>query len=100
MGHHKWTKMVPSAWREGRWAIRSMLWINKDVEAEQMPIDSPDMTAAVLRLPGRRVLVVSVYVPCLDAEALREACKSIRMAVAKASRGSGTCAGCGGRGRL
>jgi hypothetical protein len=21
MGHHKWTKMVPSTWREGRWAI-------------------------------------------------------------------------------
>ena len=34
MGHHKWTKMVPSTWREGRWAIRSMLWINKDTEAE------------------------------------------------------------------
>jgi hypothetical protein len=41
MGHYKWIKMVPSIWREGRWAIRSMLWINKDVEAEQVPIDSP-----------------------------------------------------------
>lgn len=45
MGHHKWTKMVPSTWREGRWAIRSMLWINKDVEAEQVRIESPDLTA-------------------------------------------------------
>lgn len=35
MGHHKWIKMVPSTWREGRWAIRSMLWINKDIQAEQ-----------------------------------------------------------------
>jgi hypothetical protein len=34
MTHHKWRKMVPSTWREGRWAIRSMLWVNKDVEAE------------------------------------------------------------------
>ena len=25
MSHHKWTKMVPSVWREGRWPIRSML---------------------------------------------------------------------------
>lgn len=25
MGHHKWTKMVPPTYREGRWAIRSML---------------------------------------------------------------------------
>ncbi|KAK6810408.1 hypothetical protein RU639_013833, partial [Aspergillus parasiticus] len=29
MGHQKWTKLVPSAWREGRWAIRSMLAITK-----------------------------------------------------------------------
>ena len=43
MGHHKWIKMVPSTWREGRWAVRSMLWINKDVEAEQVPTGSPDI---------------------------------------------------------
>jgi hypothetical protein len=46
MGHHKWTKMVPSVWREGRWAIRSMLWVKKDVEAEQVPVDSPDIWRA------------------------------------------------------
>src|ERR1700761_3487487 len=43
MSHHKWTKMVPSIWREGRWPIRSILWINKDVEAEQVTIPSLDM---------------------------------------------------------
>jgi hypothetical protein len=63
MTHHKWRKMVPSTWREGRWAIRSMLWVNKDVEAEQIPIESPDITAAIVRLPGWLVLVASVYVP-------------------------------------
>jgi hypothetical protein len=51
MGHHKWTKIVPSTWREGRWAIQSMLWINKDVEVEQVSIKSPDLTAVVIRLP-------------------------------------------------
>ncbi|KAJ5152544.1 hypothetical protein N7492_009824 [Penicillium capsulatum] len=61
MGHHKWTKMVPSTWREGRWAIRSMLWINKDIEAEQVPIESPDLTAAVIRLPERLIFMASVY---------------------------------------
>jgi hypothetical protein len=40
-----------------------MLWVNNDVEAEQVPINSPDITAAIIRLPGRRVLVASVYVP-------------------------------------
>jgi hypothetical protein len=40
-----------------------MLWVNKEVEAEQVPIDSPDVTAAVIRLPDRLVLTASVYVP-------------------------------------
>jgi hypothetical protein len=40
MQHYKWTKMVPSSWREGRWPIRSMLWVNKEVEAEQVQIES------------------------------------------------------------
>ncbi|KIW35908.1 uncharacterized protein PV06_11780 [Exophiala oligosperma] len=43
--------------------IRSMLWINIEVEAEQVRIESPDMTAAVVRLPDRLILVVADYVP-------------------------------------
>lgn len=38
--HHKWTKMVPSTYLEGRWAIRSMLWIRNDLEADQVTIES------------------------------------------------------------
>ncbi|KAL2146339.1 hypothetical protein VTI28DRAFT_4364 [Corynascus sepedonium] len=48
-GHYKWIKMVPSTRKEG----------------------SPDMTAAILRLPDWRVLVVSVYVPKQDPQALQ-----------------------------
>ncbi|KAL2024729.1 hypothetical protein VTK56DRAFT_6930 [Thermocarpiscus australiensis] len=90
MGHHGWIKMVPSTWREGRWAVRSMLWVNKDVEAEQIPIQSPDMTAAILRLPDRRVLVVSVYVPREDDEALRDACDNLRKIITEVRRDAGT----------
>ena len=90
MGHHKWTKMVPSTWREGRWAIRSMLWVNKDVEAEQVPIESPDMTAAVIRLPERLVLVASVYVPGGDTQALRNTCDNLRKAVIDIRRDANT----------
>ena len=54
--------MVPTIWREGKWAIRSMPWVNKDTEAEQVPIESPDIIAAIVRLLGRLVLVASVYV--------------------------------------
>jgi hypothetical protein len=89
MGHHKWTKMVPRAFAEGRWAIRSMLWIRKDLEAEQVPIDSPDMTAAVIRLPGRRVLVLSVYVQGQEPRALRETCGQIGRVIEDARRGTG-----------
>ena len=90
MGHHKWTKMVPSAWREGRWPIRSMLWVNRDIEAEQVPIDSPDLTAAVIRLPERLVLVTSVYVPGGDAQALRDTCDHLRKAITEVRRKAGT----------
>lgn len=45
VGYHKWTKMASSTSREGRWVIRRMLWINKDVEAEQVLIESSDLLA-------------------------------------------------------
>ena len=70
MGHPNWTKMGPTVQRGDRWAFRSMLWIRKDIEAEQVPVQSSDLTAALLRLPDRSILVVSVYVEPQDAEAL------------------------------
>ncbi|KAJ5865178.1 uncharacterized protein N7529_007094 [Penicillium soppii] len=90
MGHHKWTKMVPSTWSEGRWAVRSMLWVNKDVEAEQVQIESPDLTAAVIRLPERRILIASAYVEGGNAAALNDACDHLRKAITKVQRDSGT----------
>ncbi|KAJ5556668.1 hypothetical protein N7494_000583 [Penicillium frequentans] len=89
MGHHKWTKMVPSTWREGRWAIRSMLWVNKDVEAEQVTIESPDLTAAVIRLPERLIFIASVYVEGGDSSALDDACGHLRRAIAMVRRDTG-----------
>ncbi|KAL3713494.1 hypothetical protein TMatcc_002197 [Talaromyces marneffei ATCC 18224] len=47
-----------------------MLWIWSDIEAEQIPVASPDLTAAILQLPDRAVLVVSVYVEGNNEEAL------------------------------
>jgi exonuclease III len=40
-----------------------MLWIRNDLEARQIAVDSADITAAILHLPDRSILVVSVYVP-------------------------------------
>ncbi|OHE90225.1 zinc knuckle [Colletotrichum orchidophilum] len=81
MGHQGWTKMVPSTCREGRWAIRSMLWVNKEVEAEQVPMESPDVTVAVVRLEERLVVVASVYVPGGESQALRSICDNLRRIV-------------------
>jgi hypothetical protein len=47
-----------------------MLWIRKDLEARQIVVDSADITAALLRLPDRSVLLVSVNVPKSDLAAL------------------------------
>ncbi|EGU73337.1 hypothetical protein FOXB_16153, partial [Fusarium oxysporum f. sp. conglutinans Fo5176] len=89
MMHPRWVKMVPTVWREGRWPIRSMLWVNKDVEAEQIPIETADMTAAILRLPERLVLVVSVYVPGGDVQALRDTCSLLRQVTLSTRRQAG-----------
>ncbi len=90
MQHHKWTKMVPSTYREGRWPIRSMLWVNKEVEAEQVRIESPDMTAAIVRLHERQTLVVSVYIPGGDPQALQESCNMLRKVIHDVRRNAGT----------
>ncbi|KAF5973804.1 reverse transcriptase, partial [Fusarium bulbicola] len=89
MGHHRWVKMVPTTEREGRWVIRSMLWVNREVEAEQVPIESPDVTAAVLRLPDRLVFTASAYVPGVDAEALQDICSKLGRAITEVRRRSG-----------
>jgi len=90
MYHHKWTKMVPSILREGRWPIRSILWINKDVDAEQVAIPSPDITAAIIRLPERSILVASVYVPGIDAQALQDTCNNLRKTIQEVRRKANT----------
>ncbi|KAK6206220.1 reverse transcriptase [Colletotrichum tabaci] len=58
-----------------------MLWVNKVVEAEQIQVESPDVTAAVVRLEERLVVVASVYVPGGDSHALRSICDSLRRIV-------------------
>lgn len=73
MGHPNWTKMVLIERQEGRWPVRSMLWVRRDLEAEQVPVQSSDLTAARIRLPDREVVIVSVYVEGANPQALQEA---------------------------
>jgi hypothetical protein len=55
-----------------------MLWVNRDLEAEQIYTDLLDLTAAVIRLDQRIILVASVYVAGQDEEALQDMCSSLR----------------------
>ncbi|KAJ6114125.1 hypothetical protein N7512_007570 [Penicillium capsulatum] len=72
-----------------RWAIRSMLWVNKGMEAEQVPIESPDLTAAIIRLPERLIFMASVYVEGGNASALDDACNHLLNAITKVRRDTG-----------
>ncbi|KAJ5464915.1 uncharacterized protein N7458_000601 [Penicillium daleae] len=63
--------------------------VNKAVEAEQVPIESPDLTAAVIRLPERLIFIVSVYVEGGNASALDDAYNHLRNAITKVRRDTG-----------
>jgi hypothetical protein len=60
------------------------------VEAEQVRIESPDLTTAVIRLPERRIFMASVYVEGGDTSALDDACDRLRKAITKVRRDTGT----------
>jgi hypothetical protein len=58
-----------------------MLWVNRDLEADQIHTDLPDLTAAVIRLDQRIVLAASVYVAGQDEEALQDMCSTLRKSI-------------------
>ncbi|KAJ3453213.1 hypothetical protein MRS44_018868 [Fusarium solani] len=79
--HRNWTRFVPSKRHETQWPIRSMLWIRSDLETEQVPIPSADLTGAILRWPDREVLVVSVYVAGKDEDALHTTMRQLHTTI-------------------
>jgi exonuclease III len=88
MRHPNWTKIVPTVKRTERWAFRSMLWIRKDIEAEQLPVESSDLTAAVLQLSDRSILVVSVYIESSNTAALPDAINKLNQLIQRARNGT------------
>ncbi|KJZ69295.1 hypothetical protein HIM_11308 [Hirsutella minnesotensis 3608] len=87
--HSNWTRILPTHTSDGPWPIRSMLWVRDDVEVVQMPMPSADLTAAVLRLPERSVLVVSVYVEGQSTEALKSTTGLLHDLIQRFRQGSG-----------
>lgn len=53
---------------------------------QQIPIDSSDLAAAVLHLPNRKVLVISIYVPCITQVGLHQRLLKIRQGIEDAKR--------------
>jgi hypothetical protein len=60
-----------------------MLWINKEIEAEQVLIESLDLIAAVIRLPKQLIFMASVYMEGGNALALDDACNYLLNAITK-----------------
>ena len=79
--HRNWVKITPTLQSRGRWAIRSMLWIRSDITAVQIPIPSSDITGVVLHIGERRIILLAVYIPPQDAEALRSATELIERGI-------------------
>ena len=90
MGHSNWTKIIPTVQYREKWGVRSILWVRKDVEVEQVPMQSADLTAALLRLPDRSILIVSAYVETNNADALLETMNMIRQAIQETRNRTGT----------
>lgn len=63
--------------------------MNKDIEAEQVTIASPGITAAVVRSPGQRLLMASVYVAAQKPEMLRQECALLWQFITSIRGGTG-----------
>ena len=61
-GRH-WVGFTPPPRVENAWPVRSCIWVRKDVSALQVPLSCADITAVMLTIDQRRVLVASVYFP-------------------------------------
>ncbi|KAM4067555.1 reverse transcriptase (RNA-dependent DNA polymerase) [Hirsutella rhossiliensis] len=73
----------------GRLLTTPMGHHRNDLDAEQVPVESPDITAALLRLPERLVLVFSVYVQGFDDQALLETCAVLEEVTTNTRRSAG-----------
>ncbi|KAI1840014.1 hypothetical protein JX266_013786 [Neoarthrinium moseri] len=76
--HANWTKMLPMTLHDRRWAAGAMLWINTKLDATQVPVRNANVTAALVKVADRVVLVASVYIPSNNAVASREMISQLR----------------------
>lgn len=61
-GGTKWTTFIPTATIESVYPVRSCLWLDRGVKAEQIAVPTADVTAVVMHIRKRRILLASVYI--------------------------------------
>ena len=62
--HAYWTPFIPTAHNpHGQRPFRSMIWAHRRLAVKQIPTPLHDITALLVKLGDRRILVFSVYVP-------------------------------------
>ncbi len=45
-------------------SFRAMIWAAKQHQVQQIPIEHSDIAALVLTLSTRKILIISIYIPC------------------------------------
>lgn len=61
-GGSKWTTFIPTATIESVYPVRSCLWLDRGIKAEQIEIPTADVTAVIMHVRKRRILLASVYI--------------------------------------
>ena len=61
--HAYWTSHTPTIHNSvGCWPFRSMIWAHRDLTVKQVPVPTSDVTALLVTIGERRILVFSTYV--------------------------------------
>jgi exonuclease III len=61
----RWTRFIAQGRRPFRAPVRSCIWASKELATTQLDVDSADITAVMAHIEGRKLIVVSVYMPDL-----------------------------------
>ena len=68
----KWTKFIAQGRRPFRAPVRSYIWASRELAVTQLTADSADITAVRVYIGGRKLVVVSVYIPDLCARRTKD----------------------------
>ena len=65
--------------------FRAMIWAAKQHQIHQIPIDHSDIAALVLTLLTRKILIISIYIPCSTSRSQDEPKLKLRLELVKST---------------